>query len=657
MIRTLSLDLETRSSVDLAKCGVYRYCKSPDFGILLFGVSVDGGPVAVYDLASGDTVPEEILAALSDDDVTKYAFNAGFERVALSVWLRRNRPDLFRGYGVDGDPTRNYLDPSAWRCDLVLAAYNGLPLSLEKVGAVLGFEEQKLKEGKDLVRFFCTPSRTEGRDWNLPEHAPEKWELFKKYNRRDVEVEMQIQERLRKYPVPDFVWDEYHLSEEINDRGIMIDRALVEQAIRIDELSKTELTEEMQKRTGLDNPNSVAQLKDYLTDSGMEVETLGKKDVAAMLKDAPAELAEVLTLRLQLAKSSVKKYTAMRNSACADDRCHGMFFFYGANRTGRFAGRIVQLQNLPQNHLPDLEQARDLVRQGDYASLTMLYDSVPAVLSELIRTAFIPAPGFKFVVSDFSAIEARVLSYLAGEQWRMDVFHDGRDIYCETASRMFGVPVEKHGQNSHLRQKGKISELALGYGGGCGALRAMGGLEMGLTEDELQPLVNMWRAANPRIVQYWWDVDKAVKTVVKKQTATKVGCVSFEVRSGMLFITLPSGRRLSYVKPRIGENRFGGDSVTYMGVDATKHWSRVESYGPKFCENITQAISRDILCYAMRTLSHCRICGHVHDELILEVGRDASVKAICEQMGRTPPWLPGIELRADGYECDFYKKD
>lgn len=657
MIRTLSLDLETRSSVDLAKCGVYRYCESPDFSILLFGVSVDGGPVAVYDLVSGDTVPEEILAALSDDDVTKYAFNAGFERVALSVWLRRNRPDLFRGYGVDDDPTRNYLEPSAWRCDLVLAAYNGLPLSLEKVGAVLGFEEQKLKEGKDLVRFFCTPSRVEGRDWNLPEHAPEKWELFKKYNRRDVEVEMQIRERLRKYPVPDFVWDEYHLSEEINDRGIMIDRALVEQAIRIDELSKAELTEEMQKRTGLDNPNSVAQLKDYLTDSGMEVETLGKKDVAAMLKDAPAELAEVLSLRLQLAKSSVKKYTAMRSSACADDRCHGMFFFYGANRTGRFAGRIVQLQNLPQNHLPDLEQARDLVRQGDYASLTMLYDSVPAVLSELIRTAFIPAPGFKFVVSDFSAIEARVLSYLAGEQWRMDVFHDGRDIYCETASRMFGVPVEKHGQNSHLRQKGKISELALGYGGGCGALRAMGGLEMGLTEDELQPLVNMWRTANPRIVQYWWDVDRAVKTAVKKQTASKVGCVSFEVRSGMLFITLPSGRRLSYVKPRIGENRFGGESVTYMGVDATKHWSRVESYGPKFCENITQAISRDILCYAMRSLSHCRICGHVHDELILEVGRDASVKAICEQMGRTPPWLPGIELRADGYECDFYKKD
>ena len=657
MIRTLSLDLETRSSVDLAKCGVYRYCESPDFDILLFGVSVDGGPVAVYDLASGETVPEEILAALSDDGVGKFAFNAGFERVALSVWLRRNRPDLFRGYGVDGDPTQNYLDPSAWRCDLVLAAYNGLPLSLEKVGAVLGFEEQKLKEGKDLVRFFCTPSRVEGRDWNLPEHAPEKWETFKRYNRRDVEVEMQIQERLRKYPVPDFVWDEYHLSEEINDRGIRIDRTLVEQAIRIDELSKGELTEEMQKRTGLDNPNSVAQLKDYLTDSGLEVDALGKKDITAMLKDAPEELAEVLSLRLQLAKSSVKKYTAMRNSACADARCHGMFFFYGANRTGRFAGRIVQLQNLPQNHLPDLEQARELVRQGDYASLTMLYDSVPNVLSELIRTAFIPAPGFKFVVSDFSAIEARVLSYLAGEQWRMDVFHDGRDIYCETASRMFGCVVEKHGQNSHLRQKGKISELALGYGGSTGALRAMGALDMGLTEEELQPLVNMWRNANPRIVQYWWDVDRAVKTAVKKQTRTKVGLVGFEVRSGMLFITLPSGRRLSYVKPRLGENRFGGESVTYMGVDATKHWSRVESYGPKFCENITQAISRDILCYAMRTLSYCRICGHVHDELILEVSRDASLEAICEQMDRTPPWLPGIELRADGYECEFYKKD
>ena len=655
-MKELHLDLETRSSVDIGKGGVYKYASSPDFEVLLFGYAADGGEVNVIDLASGETVPEERLRALTDDAVTKWAHNCAFERVALSFWLRRHYPDLFVGYGIDGDPTQGFLDPAAWRCTMVLAAYNGLPLSLDKVGSVLGFEEQKLKEGKDLIRFFCTPSRTSGRDWNLPEHAPDRWETFKAYNKRDVEVERQIHRRLLNYAVPESVWEEYRLDQEVNDRGIMIDRRLVEQAIRIDELSKESLMDEMKKRTGLDNPNSVSQLKDYLADNGMEAESLGKKDVAAMMKNAPDDLAEVLSLRLQLAKSSVKKYTAMQNAACDDDRCHGMFQFYGANRTGRFAGRIVQLQNLPQNHLPDLEQARELVRQGDYDMLSMLYDSVPNVLSELIRTAFIPASGFKFAVSDFSAIEARVLSYLAGEQWRMDVFHDGRDIYCESASRMFGCVVEKNGQNSHLRQKGKISELALGYGGSVGALRAMGALEMGLEEDELQPLVTMWRDANPRIVQYWWDVDNAVKTAVKKKVPSKVGCVGFEARNGMLFITLPSGRRLSYVKPQIGTNRFGGESVTYMGVDGTKHWSRIESYGPKFCENITQAISRDILCHAMRTLSYCRIVGHVHDELIIEVSQDASLDAICEQMGRTPPWLPGIELRADGYECGFYQK-
>lgn len=655
-MKELHLDLETRSSVDIGKGGVYRYASSSDFAILLLGYSIDGGDVAVIDLASGQTVPEEVLRAIVDDRVTKWAHNSSFERIALSCWLRRHRPDLFVGYGADGDPTRDYLDPASWRCTMVLSAYNGLPLSLDKVGAVLGFEEQKLKEGRDLIRYFCTPSRTEGRDWNMPEHAPDRWESFKAYNRRDVQVELQIHRRLSGYAVPESVWEEYHLSEEINDRGIMIDRRLVEQAVRIDDLTKESLMEEMRRRTGLNNPNSVTQLKDYLTENGMEVDSLGKKDVAAMMKDAPEDMAKVLSLRLQLAKSSVKKYTAMLQSACADDRCHGMFAFYGANRTGRFAGRIVQLQNLHRNEMPDLEQARDLVRQGDYATLSLLYDSVPEVLAELVRTAFVPAPGFKFAVADFSAIEARVLSYLAGEQWRMDVFHDGRDIYCETASRMFGCVVEKHGHNAHLRQKGKISELALGYGGGCGALRAMGGLEMGLTEDELQPLVNMWRNANPRIVQYWWDVDRAVKTAVKKRVPSKVGCCGFEARNGMLFITLPSGRRLSYVKPQIGKNRFGGESVTYMGVDGAKHWSRIESYGPKFVENITQAISRDILCHAMRTLSYCRIVGHVHDELIIEVSKDASLDAICEQMGRTPPWLPEIELRADGYECGFYMK-
>ena len=659
-IKNLSLDLETKSSVDIGKAGAYKYAESPDFDILLFGVSVNHGPITVYDLACGDTVPEKIIAALSDDRVTKWAYNASFERVCLSVWLRRNYPEHFRSYSIPGDPVQSYLDPASWKCTLVWAAYNGLPLGLEKVGAVLGFEEQKLKEGKDLIKYFCCPCKPTksngGRTWNLPHHAPEKWELFKKYNDRDVQVEMQIQERLKNYPVPDFVWDEYHLDQQINDRGIMIDQDMVREALRIDELSKTDLTVRMQKKTGLDNPNSVIQMKDYLAENGMEVESLGKKDVAAMIKTAPEDLAEVLSLRLQLAKSSVRKYQAMQNAVCADGRCHGMFQFYGANRSGRWAGRLIQLQNLPQNHMDDLEQARDLVKAGDYEMLDMLYDSVPGVLSELIRTAFIPRPGYRFVVSDFSAIEARVLSHLAGETWRAEVFHKGRDIYCESASRMFGVPVEKHGQNSHLRQKGKIAELALGYGGSVGALKAMGALDMGLTEEELQPLVDMWRSSNPNITAYWWAVDTAVKDAIKQRTRTQVGGITFVMKNGMLFITLPSGRRLAYVKPRIGENRFGGESVTYMGIDAQKKWSRIESYGPKFVENIVQAVSRDILSYAMRTLSYCQIVGHVHDELIIECSPDVSLDAICEQMGRTPPWIPGIELRADGYECGFYQK-
>ena len=659
-IKNLSLDLETKSSVDISKAGAYKYAESPDFEILLFGVSVNHGPITVYDLACGDTVPEEIIAALSDDQVTKWAYNASFERVCLSVWLRRYYPEHFRSYSITGDPVQNYLDPASWKCTLVWAAYNGLPLGLEKVGAVLGFEEQKLKEGKDLIKYFCCPCKPTksngGRTWNLPHHAPDKWELFKKYNERDVQVEMQIQERLKNYPVPDQVWDEYHLDQEINDRGIMIDQDMVREALRIDELSKTDLTARMQKKTGLSNPNSVIQMKDYLAENGMEVDSLGKKDVAAMIKTAPEDLAEVLSLRLQLAKSSVRKYQAMQNAVCADGRCHGMFQFYGANRSGRWAGRLIQLQNLPQNHMDDLEQARELVKAGDYEMLDMLYDSVPGVLSELIRTAFIPRPGYKFIVSDFSAIEARVLSHLAHEDWRAEVFRKGRDIYCESASRMFGVPVEKHGQNSHLRQKGKIAELALGYGGSVGALKAMGALDMGLTEDELKPLVDMWRSSNPNITAYWWAIDTAVKDAIKQRTQTKVGDITFVMKNGMLFITLLSGRRLAYVKPRIGENRFGGESVTYMGIDAQKKWSRIESYGPKFVENIVQAVSRDILAHAMRTLSHCFICGHVHDELIIECSPDVSLDAICEQMGRTPPWIPGIELRADGYECGFYQK-
>ena len=659
-IKSLSLDLETKSSVDISKCGAYKYAESPDFEILLFGVSVNHGPITVYDLACGDTVPDEIICALSDDSVIKTAYNAAFERICLSVWLRKYYPQHFKTYSIPGDPVRNYLDPSSWRCTLVWAAYNGLPLGLEKVGTVLGFEAQKLKEGKDLIKYFCCPckptKKNGGRTWNLPHHDPDKWALFKRYNERDVLVELQIQERLKNYPVPDFVWDEYCLDQEINDRGIMIDQEMVTQALRIDELSKTDLTVRLKRKTGLENPGSVIQMKSYLSKKGMDVDSLGKKEVAAMLKSAPEDLAEVLSLRLQLAKSSVRKYQAMQNAVCADGRCHGMFMFYGANRSGRWAGRLIQLQNLPQNHMEDLEAARGLVKAGDYEMLDMLYDSVPGVLSELIRTAFVPRPGYKYIVSDFSAIEARVLSHLAGEKWRAEVFHKGRDIYCESASRMFGVPVEKHGINSHLRQKGKIAELARGYGGSVGALTAMGALDMGLSEDELQPLVDMWRSSNPHITSYWWAVDAAVKKAIKQRCQTRVGDITFVVKSGMLFITLPSGRRLAYVKPRIGENRFGGESVTYMGIDAQKKWSRIESYGPKFVENIVQAVSRDILAYAMKTLRYCQIVGHVHDELIIECSPDVSLDAICEQMGRTPSWLPDIELRADGYECDFYQK-
>ena len=660
-IKTLSIDLETKSSADIGKTGVYRYAEDPDFDILLFGVSINSGPVEVYDLACGDKIPDEILQALTDNRVIKSAYNASFERVCLSYWLRKNYPRFFKSYGKPDDPANNYLDPSAWRCSLVWAAYNGLPLGLEKVGTVLGLEQQKMKEGKDLIRYFCCPCKPTasngGRTWNLPEHAPEKWNLFKKYNIRDVEVELQIQERLRNYPVPDFVWEEYCLDQQINDRGITIDRKMVAGALSIDETSHNDLTARMQQLTGLSNPNSVMQMKDYLAENGLDTESLGKKEVAAMIKSAPEDLAEVLSLRLQLAKSSVRKYEAMQNAVCADDRCRGMFQFYGANRSGRWSGRLIQLQNLPQNHLSDLEQARELVKQDDYEMLDMLYASVPSVLSELIRTAFIPRPGYKFVVSDFSAIEARVLSYLAGEEWRMEVFRTGGDIYCASASQMFKVPVEKHGQNAHLRQKGKISELALGYGGSVGALTAMGALDMGLTEEELQPLVKLWRESNPHIVQYWWDVDNAVKKTIKTHETTQVGCVTFHARSGMLFVQLPSGRQLAYVKPRIEGNQYGGESITYMGNDASKKWSRIESYGPKIVENITQAVSRDVLAHAMKNLAQYAIVGHVHDELIIECPPENSLEQVCEIMGQAPPWLPGIDLRADGYCCGYYRKD
>lgn len=660
-ITSLEIDIESFSSVDLKKCGVYKYAESPDFEILLFGVSVDGGEVTVYDLASGDTVPEEIIRALSDDSVIKWAYNASFERVCLSVWLRRNYPQHFSSYSIEGDTVWNYLDPSSWRCSLVWGAYMGLPLSLEGIGKVLKLENQKMAEGKALIRYFCVPCKPTkangGRMRNLPEHDPVKWSTFIAYNKRDVETEMAIQQKLSKFPVPDFLWEEYHLDQEINDRGIQLDMVLVEQAIAIDERSREELSAKMQQLTALENPNSVQQMKEWLTKHGLEVDSLDKKAVKELLKTAPPELAEVLELRRQLAKSSVKKYQAMQNAVCADGRARGMFQFYGANRSGRWAGRLIQLQNLPQNHMAHLEDARSLVRSGDYALLSALYDSVPEVLSELIRTAFVPRDGYKFIVSDFSAIEARVLSFLAGESWRLKVFAENGDIYCASASAMFHVPVEKHGQNAHLRQKGKIAELALGYGGSVGALKSMGALEMGLAEEELQPLVDAWRTSNPNIVQLWWDVDNAVKTTVRQRLDTETHGIRFRYRSGMLFIVLPSGRQLCYVKPKMGTNKFGGESVTYEGVGSTKKWERIESYGPKFVENIVQAISRDILMYAMRTLSHCFIVGHVHDELIIECSMDVSLDAVCDQMGRTPPWIKGLNLRADGYETMFYKKE
>ncbi len=646
-MNTLEIDIESFSDVDLSKAGVYRYSESPNFEILLFGYSVDGGDVKVVDLACGGKIPAEIMSALDDETVEKWAYNAQFERICLSRYL--------------GLPDGEYLDPSSWKCSMVWAAYLGLPQSLENVGAVLGLEKQKLSEGKDLIRYFCVPCKPTktngGRTRNLSEHDKEKWERFKAYNLRDVEAEMQIQQRLVKFPMPDFVWEEYWQDQEINDRGIGVDMEMVGQSIQMDERSKSRLSNAMKKLTELENPNSVQQMKQWLSENGMETDSLDKKAVAELLKTAPEPLAEALVLRQQLAKSSVKKYTAMKNAVCKDSRARGMFRFYGGNRTGRYSGRIIQLQNLPQNHIPDLAQARELVKAGDFDALAMLYEDIPDTLSQLIRTAFVPQDGRKFIVADFSAIEARVIAWIAGERWRIKVFEGGGDIYCASASQMFQVPVEKHGVNGHLRQKGKIAELALGYGGSVGALKSMGALEMGLAEEELQPLVSAWRDSNPSITEFWWAVDRAVKECIKKRVPTETHGIRFDYQSGMLFITLFSGRRLAYVKPRIGENRFGGESVTYMGVGGTKKWERLESYGPKFVENIVQAVSRDILCYAMRTLRNCAIVAHVHDEIIIEADRRMSLPAVCEQLGRTPPWAKGLLLRADGYECSFYQKD
>ena len=646
-MKTLSIDIETYSDVPLPKTGVYRYCESPDFEILLFGYSVDSGPVQVVDLACGEKIPAEIIVALEDESVIKWAFNASFERICLSRFL--------------GYPTGEYLDPESWRCSMIWAATMGLPLSLEGVGTVLGLEKQKLTEGKDLIKYFCQPCAATksngGRTRNRPFHAPEKWEAFKRYNIRDVETEMGIQHKLRKFPVPESVWEEYHIDQEINDRGVRLDMELVQQAIAMDARSREELTAAIKDITKLENPNSVLQMKQWLSANGVETDSLDKKAVAKLLKNAPDKLASVLILRQQLAKSLVRKYQAMEKTVCADGRARGMFQFYGANRTGRFSGRNIQLQNLPQNHLPDLADARALVRSGDFDAVSLLYEDVPDALSQLIRTAFIPREGTQFLVADFSAIEARVIAWFAGEEWRQKVFAKGGDIYCASASQMFKVPVEKHGINGHLRQKGKIAELALGYGGSIGALKAMGAIDMGLTEDELPTLVDAWRQSNPHIVRFWWAVDHAVTEAVKyKHTTTEYG-LTFSCRSGMLFITLPSGRNLAYVKPKLGTNKFGGTCITYEGIGPTKKWERLDSYGPKFVENIVQATSRDILLYAMRTLRNCSIVMHIHDEVVIEADPRMSLDAVCEQMGRTPSWAKGLLLRADGYATPFYKKD
>ncbi len=655
-MRTLYLDIETYSGTSLSSSGVYRYSEAPDFGILLFGYSIDGGGVCVIDLASGEVLPDDIMGALIDKNVIKYAHNAQFERVCLSRWLERQgiTPDSW-------DRESRFLNPESWRCTMVWSAYLGLPLSLEGAAVVTGAEKQKLSEGKELIRYFCSPCKPTkangGRSRNLPCHAPEKWESFKAYNVRDVETEMAIAGKLARFPVPEEEWENYRLDQEINDCGIRLDMELVRKAVSINDTSAAELTDNIRELTDLENPNSVVQMKAWLADNGLKTESLGKAAVRELIKTAPDDLKEVLELRQDLAKSSIKKYTAMENAVCADGRARGLLQFYGANRTGRFAGRLIQVQNLPQNHLPDLAQARCLVREGNYKALEMLYDSIPAVLSELIRTAFVPEPGYKFIVADFSAIEARVISWLAGETWRNEVFATHGKIYEASASQMFRVPIEEITKGSPLRQKGKIAELALGYGGSVGALKSMGALEMGLNEEELKPLVTAWRTANPNIVRLWWDMDRAAIAAVRERSMTRTHGISFEYRSGFLFISLPSGRRLAYVKPRIETNRYGSETVTYEGIGTAKKWERIESYGPKFVENIIQAISRDILCYAMQTLRFSGIVMHCHDEIVIEADRKMSVEVLCGQMGRTPPWAEGLLLRADGYECEFYKKD
>ena len=658
-INMITIDIETRSDKDISKCGVYAYTDTPYFDILLFAYSIDEQPVQVVDMANGEEIPESILAALADENVVKRAFNVNFERVCLSKYLRKNYPQYFQSYSIDEDTVGDFLNPESWHCSMIHARTLGLPSSLAEVGKVLGIEQQKMTEGKALVKFFCVPYDTVDGvpQFHNPKDYPDKWEIFKAYNKRDVGAELEIDRRLSRFPVPDFLWKEFYLDQEINDRGILVDMQLADKAINLDAKAKEELTAEVQKLTGVENPNSVYQLLDWLETQGYKSDSLGKTQVLELIKTAKEPVKSVLQMRLQLSKSSVKKYTAMKNTACSDNRARGMFSFYGASRTGRWAGRNVQLQNLPQNHLPDLTEARELVKYGSFEDIQMLYDDVPDILSQLIRTAFIPRQGMKFIVADFSAIEARVIAWLAGEEWRMKAFANGEDIYCASASKMFGVPVVKHGENGHLRQKGKISELACGFGGSVGAMKAMGADSLGLSDTELKQIVTDWREASPHITELWWAVDRAVKKAVKEKTATKTHGLLFSYEAGFLFIRLPSGRRLAYAKPYIGKNKFGGESVTYMGINAQKKWDRLESYGPKFVENCVQGIARDLLMYSMQTLSQYFIVGHIHDEMIIECPKDTKLDEICQQMARTPDWAKGLLLRADGYECSFYKKD
>lgn len=646
MGRVLGIDIETFSDVDLIKCGVYAYADSPAFEVLLFAYSFDGEETQIIDLAQGETIPAEVESAIFDDSVTKTAFNANFERTCLS-----------RFFGTQ-------LSPDSWHCSAVQAAMLALPRSLEDVGAVLGLDKQKMKEGKELIRYFCVPCKPTkangGRTRNLPHHAPEKWELFKTYCKRDVDVEKAIRQKLHNFPIPESEMEVYRLDQEINDRGVLVDLALVHQAISCESLHKEIVTKRAYELTGLENPNSVAQIKGWLTGRGMEIDSLSKKAVADLIKETDGEVEELLKLRLLMAKTSVKKYEAMERSVCKDGRVHGLLKFYGANRTGRWAGRLVQVQNLPQNHIVDLELARNLVKQGRFEDVELFYDSTPNVLSELIRTAFIPKEGCRFLVADFSAIEARVLAWLSGEQWRLDVFASHGKIYEASASAMFHVPIEEITKGSPLRQKGKISELALGYGGSVGALTSMGALDMGLAEEELSPLVSTWRNANPHITQFWWNVDAAaIKTVTEKKE-TRVGQIMFFYRSGILFAMLPSGRKLAYVKPRMAVNKFGRNGLTYEGISESGKWGRIETYGPKLVENIVQGTARDLLAEAMIRLRKrgYQIVMHIHDEAVLEVpDRVGSVKEVCSIMAEQPEWAVGLPLRADGYECAFYKKD